>query len=95
MVNDENDDESVSDRLRDLTSVGGVGRSGERGLPTNGDLHQAHWSVLELTYSRAQRFGKQEEPHARRPPGPPPRWDPTSPFRAGQTKCGGRPTTAR
>jgi hypothetical protein len=25
MVNDQNDDESVSDQLRDLTSLGGVG----------------------------------------------------------------------
>jgi hypothetical protein len=33
--------------------------------PTNAHPHQAHRSVLELTYPRAQRFGKQEEAHAR------------------------------
>ena len=30
-----------------------------------GTATTARWSVLELTYPRAQRFGKQEEPDAR------------------------------
>jgi hypothetical protein len=33
MVNDQNDCESVFDQLRDLTSVGGVVRIGDRGFP--------------------------------------------------------------
>jgi predicted dithiol-disulfide oxidoreductase (DUF899 family) len=48
-----------------LTSVGGVVLIGRLQLATNRDPAEAHWSVLELTYPRAQRFGKQEEAHPR------------------------------
>src|SRR5918994_4332637 len=53
--------------LRSAIGARSAGRADRRprASPTNGDPHQAHWSVLELTYPRAQRFGKQAEADAR------------------------------